>query len=74
MDEGQKNDFSLFWQVPAYVLIGFSEIFASITGLEYAYLKAPSSMKSVGTQSYFGTSADYSVEYHVVYVGSGVIV
>jgi len=46
--EGQKNDFSLFWQIPAFILIGLSEIFTSITGLEYAYTKAPASMKSLG--------------------------
>ena len=40
------NDIHVAVQTPGYILIGLAEIFASITGLEYAFTKAPASMKS----------------------------
>lgn len=53
----QGNNIHVAIQTPAYMLIGISEIFASVTGLEYAYMKAPPSMKSFVTAMYLVTSA-----------------
>lgn len=40
----------LVWiQTPSYVLLAFSEIGASITGLEYAFTKAPKNMRGLVT-------------------------
>ncbi|KAJ6619589.1 peptide transporter PTR2A [Mycena sp. CBHHK59/15] len=44
-------------QAPAYVLIAFSEILASITGLEYAFTKAPANMRSLVMSLFMFTSA-----------------
>ncbi|PLN74898.1 PTR2-domain-containing protein [Aspergillus taichungensis] len=51
------NNVHIAIQTPAYVFIGLSEIFASVSGLEYAYTKAPLSMKSFVQSMYLLTNA-----------------
>lgn len=51
------NNIHIAIQTPAYMFIGVSEIFASVSGLEYAYTKAPPSMKSFVQSMYLLTNA-----------------
>lgn len=51
------NNVSVAWQIPSYFFIAVSEIFASITGLEYAFVYAPKSMKSIIMSLYLLTAA-----------------
>ena len=51
------NSITVAWQIPSYFFIALSEIFASITGLEYAYTNAPASMKSIVLSVLLFTSA-----------------
>lgn len=48
---------NVWTQAVPYVLIGFSEIFASITGLEFAFTKAPKNMRSLVTSYWHFMSA-----------------
>jgi POT family proton-dependent oligopeptide transporter len=45
--EGKYTDISVWIQALTYILGGISEIFASVTSLEYAFTKAPRNMRSL---------------------------
>ncbi|KAJ1805683.1 peptide transporter ptr2, partial [Coemansia sp. RSA 2599] len=61
-DEGYGfNDISAAIQVPGYVIMAVAEIFASVTGLEYAYKRAPESMKSIIMSIFLLTNAGGSI-------------
>jgi len=49
--------FTVWVQAFPYIFIGFSEIFTSITGLEYAFTKAPKNMRSLVTSYWHFMSA-----------------
>ncbi|XP_015975432.2 solute carrier family 15 member 2 isoform X1 [Rousettus aegyptiacus] len=47
MESILTNKLSIVWQLPQYVLVTAGEVMFSVTGLEFSYSQAPSSMKSV---------------------------
>jgi POT family proton-dependent oligopeptide transporter len=42
-----KTQVSVFLQVPVYTMTALSEVLAYVAGMEYAYTKAPKSMRSI---------------------------
>jgi POT family proton-dependent oligopeptide transporter len=55
--DGIVSSLNVWIQTGSYVLIAFSEIMASITGLEYAFTKAPRNMRSLVMSVFLFTSA-----------------
>ncbi|KAI8319893.1 PTR2-domain-containing protein [Martensiomyces pterosporus] len=55
------NNISAAIQIPGYIFIAISELFANVTGLEYAYTKAPDSMKSIVMSLYLFTNCGGSI-------------
>ena len=53
----EVSSLNVWIQTGSYVFIGFAEIFASITGLEYAFTKAPKNMRSLVTGLFLFSSA-----------------
>ncbi|XP_071743683.1 solute carrier family 15 member 2 isoform X1 [Lepeophtheirus salmonis] len=47
----------IFWQVPQYVILTVGEILFSVTGLEFSYSQAPTSMKAVVQAAWLVTNA-----------------
>jgi len=56
-DEIPVNYIKIWWQLPAYIFIGISEIFASATGLEFAFRSAAPELKSVVMSLFLATNA-----------------
>ncbi|KAI5302460.1 mediator complex subunit [Ascosphaera pollenicola] len=57
LDGKVPNQVHVMVQVPAYFFIAISEIFASVTGMEYAFTKAPASMKAFVMSMFLLTNA-----------------
>ncbi|KAI1075978.1 PTR2-domain-containing protein [Whalleya microplaca] len=56
-ESAYKPALSVWIQTPAYILIALAEIAASITGLEYAFTKAPKNMRGLITGVFWFSQA-----------------
>jgi dipeptide/tripeptide permease len=57
IDSSPKNSVGVFWQIPQIIIISIAEILISVTGLEFAYTQAPTTLKSIITSLFLVTTA-----------------
>uniref|UniRef100_A0A8C0WJJ5 Solute carrier family 15 member 2 n=1 Tax=Castor canadensis TaxID=51338 RepID=A0A8C0WJJ5_CASCN len=67
------NELSIAWQLPQYALVTAAEVMFSVTGLEFSYSQAPSSMKSVLQAAWLLTVAVGNIIVLVVAQFSGLV-
>uniref|UniRef100_A0A8C9H6I2 Solute carrier family 15 member 2 n=1 Tax=Piliocolobus tephrosceles TaxID=591936 RepID=A0A8C9H6I2_9PRIM len=67
------NKMSIVWQLPQYALVTAGEVMFSVTGLEFSYSQAPSSMKSVLQAAWLLTIAVGNIIVLVVAQFSGLV-
>ncbi|XP_004642255.1 solute carrier family 15 member 2 isoform X1 [Octodon degus] len=67
------NHMSIAWQLPQYALVTAAEVMFSVTGLEFSYSQAPSSMKSVLQAAWLLTIAFGNIIVLVVAQFSGLL-
>ncbi|XP_064350764.1 solute carrier family 15 member 2 isoform X2 [Camelus dromedarius] len=67
------NKMSIAWQLPQYALVTAGEVMFSVTGLEFSYSQAPSSMKSVLQAAWLLTVAVGNIIVLIVAQFSGLV-
>ncbi|XP_004577909.2 solute carrier family 15 member 2 [Ochotona princeps] len=73
MEDKPANKVSIAWQLPQYALVTAGEVMFSVTGLEFSYSQAPSSMKSVLQAAWLLTVAVGNIIVLVVAQFSGLV-
>ncbi|KAK2493733.1 hypothetical protein MC885_016988 [Smutsia gigantea] len=73
MEDIPANKMSIAWQLPQYVLVTAGEVMFSVTGLEFSYSQAPSSMKSVIQAAWLLTIAVGNIIVLIVAQFSGLV-
>uniref|UniRef100_A0A8C0JXP0 Solute carrier family 15 member 2 n=1 Tax=Canis lupus dingo TaxID=286419 RepID=A0A8C0JXP0_CANLU len=73
MEDIPANKLSIAWQLPQYALVTAGEVMFSVTGLEFSYSQAPSSMKSVLQAAWLLTVAVGNIIVLVVAQFSGLV-